>query len=73
MFYNPHDSKAMVISKHVIFWIGLTAMFGMFILLFTGDFLIPQHEVNIEINIKDRVNICLPEDDKFDKKSFFNF
>jgi hypothetical protein len=73
MFYSPDDSKATRISKHVIFWIGLGSMFALFVFLFSSDLSIPQREVNVEIDIKNRVNICLPEDEKFAKKSFFSF
>ena len=72
MFHSPHDSKAILISKHLIFWIALGSMFGLFIFLFTSDFSIPQREVKIEINVKDQINICEPEEENSDQKSFFN-
>lgn len=74
MFYHPHDNKATIISKHIIFWTSLGAMFALFIFIFSSDLAVPQREVNVEIDITNRVNICQPDkNDETFKKSFFGF
>ena len=67
MFYHPNDSKFTMITKHVIFWTGLLTMFGLFIFLIQDDARVPQREIVMRINMKDKVNICLPEDEKIFK------
>lgn len=73
MFYHPSDSKVTLIIKHLAFWGSLIAMFALFIFLFRDDVKIPQKEITIKIDVKNKVNVCLPEDDKALKESFFNF
>jgi hypothetical protein len=48
-------------------------MFVIFIFIFIDDVKIPQREITMKVDIKDKVNICLPEDEKIFKKSFFSF
>jgi hypothetical protein len=69
MFYNPYDEKKL----HLAFWISLIAMFALFIFLFNDNIKIPQKEVTLEIDIKNKVNICVPEDEKIFEESFFDF
>jgi hypothetical protein len=73
MFYNPSDNKSTIIIKQSIFWIGLLSMFGMFIFVFIDDVNIPQREITMKVDITNKVNICLPEDEKIFQRSFFNF
>ena len=73
MFYHPSDNKSTIITKHILFWTGLISMFVIFIFLFTDEIKIPQKEVTLEVDIKNKVNICRPEDEKIFKKSFFHF
>lgn len=73
MFHHPSDNKFTMFTKHSFFWIGLLSMFVLFVFLFRDDAKIPQREVVIKIDVRDRVNICLPEDEKIFKKSFFDF
>ena len=47
--------------KNAIFWSSLFIMFGFFISLFFNDFKPTQKEITLKIDIKDKVNICLPE------------
>ena len=72
MFYHPQDNKLTITIKHLAFWTCLISMFVLFIFLINDDAKIPQKEVVVEIDIKNKVNICLPED-SFPKKSFFDF
>ncbi len=72
MFYHPQDSKITIAIKHFAFWTALISMFVMFIFLLSDDAKILQKEVTLEIDVKNKVNICLPEDN-FPKKTFFDF
>lgn len=72
MFYHPQDNKLTIAIKHFAFWIALVSMFVMFIFLVSDDTAIPQKEVFLEVDVKNKVNICLPEED-FPKNSFFDF
>jgi hypothetical protein len=47
-----------------ILLISFSAMSLMLFLLLTGDLKIPQKETLQPVNIKNRVNICLPEEDE---------
>lgn len=73
MFYHPNDNGFTAIVKHLVFWASLITMFGMFILLFRDDAKIPQKDVIVKLDVKNKVNICQPEDEKIFKKTFFNF
>ena len=72
MFYYPHDNKITRILKHLAFWTGLLLMFLFFVFLINDEAKIPQKEVILEIDMKNKVNICLPADD-FPKEDFFDF
>jgi hypothetical protein len=73
MFYHPYDNKSTIIIKQCLFWACLLSMFVIFIFIFIDDVKIPQREITMKVDIKDKVNICLPEDEKIFKKSFFSF
>jgi hypothetical protein len=73
MFYHPRDKKAIIIAKHALFWTSLCAMFGLFLFVFLDEVNVPQRVTTIKVDIKNKVNICLPEDEKIFKRSFFNF
>lgn len=74
MFYHPHDTKIAAFTKHLAFWIGLCSMFALFIFLTISEEIeAPQKEVTLEIDIKNRVNICLPEDEENFEETIFGF
>lgn len=73
MFYHPNDNNVTMFAKHAIFWVGLLSMFALVVFLFRDEAKIPQREVVIKIDVKNKVNVCLPTDEKIFKKSFFNF
>lgn len=62
MPYSTTNSKASL--KNTILWLSLLTMFGVFISLFFTDFKPLQKEITLKIDIKNKVNICLPEDKK---------
>lgn len=73
MIYHPRENKVTKIIKLVAFWMSLFAMFWLFILMFHDDIKIPQKSVTVKLDMKNRVNICLPEDDEVFSESFFDF
>ena len=73
MFYHPFDSKLTIFLKHSVFWAALIAMFALFVFLVSDDTKLPQREIILKIDIEDKVNICLPEDEKIFQRSFFDF
>lgn len=73
MFYHPNDSKVTIIIKHAAFWGSLLTMFVLFVFLFRDDVKIPQKEITLKIDVRNKVNICSPEDEKLFQKSFFDF
>ncbi len=74
MLYSHDDSKSARIIKHIIFWTSLFFMFGLFIFIVFDENKMPQRQVRIEIDVKNKVNICLPDEkDKSFEKSFFDF
>jgi hypothetical protein len=54
-------------------WVSLAALFLLVVFLIRDDAKIPQKEIILKIDVKNKVNICLPEDDEFSEKSFFDF
>ena len=56
MRFNSRDVQQMILL------ISLVAMFGLFVTLFRSDFKVPQKTVTRQIDIKNKVNICLPDD-----------
>ena len=73
MQYPQNDNKLLLIIKHIAALIALLVMVGLFIYVILDDFKITQKQVTIVLDVKNKVNICLPETDEFDQKSFFNF
>jgi len=71
MFYHPSDNKSTIIIKHIIFWIGLCAMLVLFIALVFDDSILPQKEITMKIDVRNKVNICLPEEENRSEISFF--
>ena len=64
--YSLAAKRAMLLSS-------LVAMAILFFLVSKGNSNIPQKIITIELSVKNKVNICTPEDEKIFEKSFFNF
>ncbi len=73
MFYHSHDDNIARLIKHSMCWVSLAALFLLVVFLIRDDAKIPQKEIILKIDVKNKVNICLPEDDEFSEKSFFDF
>ena len=74
MIYHPEEHKIAKIVKFFAFWCSLFAMAWIFIAIFNADLKVPQKEITLELDVTNKVNICLPEDeDLFEEESFFNF
>ena len=67
MIYHPLENKVTKFIKIIAFWSSILAMFWLFVLIFHDDVKIPQREVVVKVDIKNRVNICLPEEESFKK------
>ncbi len=65
MIYHPLENKVTKFIKIIAFWSSILAMFWLFVLIFHDDVKIPQREVVVKVDIKNRVNICLPEEEDF--------
>ena len=66
-FYSS-DNRVVAVMQYVVLWVSLFAMFALFILLFRADFKMPQKTVTQKIDIKNKINICLPDDSEFLKE-----
>ncbi len=64
MSSSPRGNKAAALTQQAILWISLMAMFGLFVTLFSTDFKVPQKIVTLPVDIKNKINICLPEASK---------
>ena len=62
MIYHPREHKITKITKFLAFWMSLFAMLWFVILIFHDDVKIPQREITLKIDIKNKVNICSSED-----------
>lgn len=67
MIYHPLENKVTKFIKIIAFWSSILAMFWLFVLIFHDDVKIPQREVVVKVDIKNRVNICLLEEESFKK------
>ncbi len=64
MLYNSHDSLFSKVTKQLVFWLSLSAMLGLFVFLLSNEVKLPQHQISIDIDIKNKINICVPENEK---------
>lgn len=65
-------NNTLAVAQYVILWVGLFVILAAFVFLFRADFKVPQREVVLQIDIKNKVNICLPEkSDKLQDDSIF--
>lgn len=65
MFYHRRESKLSIFIKHSLFWGGLVFMGVVsFFLIRKNDIKIPQRDIVVKVDIKNKINICLP-DEKF--------
>ncbi len=53
-----------MLQKYAAIAVSLLLMFAFLSFVLVDDFKIPQRETSMAINIKNKVNICLPEDDE---------
>jgi hypothetical protein len=60
-FYSS-DNRVVAIMQYVILWVSLFVMLALFILLFRADFKVPQKTVTVKIDVRNKVNVCLPDD-----------
>ncbi len=67
MIYHPLENKVTKFIKIIAFWSSILGMLWLFVLIFHDDVKIPQSEVVVKVDIKNRVNICLPEEEDFAK------
>ncbi len=60
---SRYDEKnnVLAITQYVVLWVGLFVTLAAFVLLFRADFKVPQRQVVLQLDIKNKVNICLPE------------
>lgn len=72
MIYHPKENKVTKILKLVAFWASLLVMTWFVILIFHDDVKIPQHDVVMKLNVKNKINICQPEKEEEGKTSLFN-
>lgn len=73
MIYHPKEHKVTKFIKLLAFWASIFVMSWLIILMFHDDIKIPQKEITLKVNMKNRVNICLPENEDTFQESFFGF
>lgn len=74
MLYNIHDTNFSKIVKQLVFWLSLSAMIGLFVFLLKNEIKLPQRQITLEIDLKNKVNVCLPDDPKdLKQKKLYEF
>lgn len=73
MLSYPKENKVTRFIKLSAFWLSLLTMLWLFVLVFHDEIKIPKREIALKIDITNKVNICLPEDDEIFKETFFGF
>jgi hypothetical protein len=61
MIYHPREHKITKITKFLAFWASMFIMAWLMVSIFHDDIKIPQREITLKIDLKNRVNICAPE------------
>jgi len=72
MLYYPYSSKATEATKHLVFFSSLIMMLIVLVFLIRDEAKIPQRQVTLKIDVKNKINTCEAEEELF-KKSFFDF
>ncbi len=62
-FYSTNN-RIVATLQYIILWVSLFIMTALFLFLFQADLKIPQKSLVQKIDITNKVNICLPEDEK---------
>lgn len=64
MAKNYHDIMLLNLLKYLVM-LALFALFlAVFIYLAKSNFKIPQREILVEIDLKNKINLCLPQEEK---------
>jgi len=63
MIYHPREHKFIKMFKILAFWVSILLMLWFCILVFHDDVKIPQKEVNLKIDLTNKVNICRAKED----------
>ncbi len=50
--------------QYVVLWVSVFVMLALFVFLFSADTQVPQKNVTVEIDVKNKINICKPEGEK---------
>ncbi|MES2677578.1 MAG: hypothetical protein V4612_04620 [Pseudomonadota bacterium] len=66
-FYHKKESKFVMLTRHLsgrfLFWSAFLFFSVMFLAMIRkNDIKIPQRDVTVKVNIKDKINICLPDE-----------
>jgi len=74
MLYNSSDTNFSKLTKQLIFWLSLASMVGLFLFLLSSETKLPQRKISINIDIKDKINICTPAKEKEpDHRKLYDF
>jgi branched-subunit amino acid transport protein AzlD len=73
MICHPQENKITKIIRFLAFWLSILIMIWLFILVFHDDVKVLQHEVTVKIDLKNKINICNPQDGEFAKESYLDF
>lgn len=60
MLYHPNESKIAKLIKLSAFWLSLLAMLWLIFIAFNDDIKIVKTQKTIKLDLKNKVNICLP-------------
>lgn len=64
MLYHPKEHIVAKIVKLIAFWASIFVMFSIILSLLVGDLEIKQRLVEIDLELKNNINICLPESEE---------
>lgn len=60
MLYHPEEHIAVKIVKLIAFWASIFVMLSLVLSLLIGDFDVKQRSVEVKLELKNHINICLP-------------
>lgn len=61
MLYHPQEHIVAKIVKLIAFWASIFVMLSLILSLLIGDFDVKQRVVEVDVKLKNHINICFPE------------
>ncbi len=62
------ENKVIAAMQYIVLWVSLFVMLALFVFIFSADTKIPQKNVTVDVDIKNKINICQPQEKEFEEQ-----